>query len=90
MSRAARGTINPGMATAIYIPDPEAFVHADPFSASVAEDTFMLAGQLADALEILQQCHARNVSLDDEFFQYVDGLSEQIQSLQPGQKICAA
>ena len=78
------------MATAIYIPDPEAFIHADPFSASVAEDTFMLAGQLADALEILQQCHARNVPLGDDFFQYVDDLTEQIESLQPGQKICTA
>ena len=78
------------MATAIYIPDPEAFVHADPFSASVAEDTFMLAEQLADALEILQQCHARNVPLNEEFFRYVDDLTEQIESLQPGQKICTA
>ena len=78
------------MATAIYFPDPEAFVHADPFSASVAEDTFLLAGQLADALEILQQCHARNVPLDDEFFKYMDDLTEQIESLQPCRKISAA
>ena len=74
------------METAIdvtYFPDEEAFTHAEPFSAAVAEDTLVLAGQLADALEIMTQCSVRSVPLSDEFLAYVDELTEQIQKVQP-------
>jgi len=87
------GVINPGMAIApclTYIPDEDAFAHAEPFSAAVAEDTLMLAGQLADALEILVQCHARTVPVSDEFLAYIDELTEQIRTMQPCQAIHAA
>lgn len=71
------------MATATCLPHADQFSHADPFSAAVAEDTLMLARQLADARQILMQCHARNVTLSDEFLAYVDDLTEQIQMMQP-------
>ena len=67
-----------------YMPDAEAFPHAEPFAAAVAEDTFVLAGQLADAIEIMMQCTARNVPLSDDFLAYVDELMEEIQAMQPG------
>ena len=84
------GPINARMATAIYIPDPEAFTHADPFSAMIAEDTLVLAGQLAEAVDILVQCHARNVFPSDEFLEYVDDLTERIDLLQPDRMVHAA
>lgn len=45
--------------------------------------TLTLAAQLADALEILTQCQARNVPLSSEFLAYVDDLTDEIEMLQP-------
>ena len=66
-----------------YFPDEETFRHAEPFGAALAEDTLAVAGQLADALEVMLQCAARNVPMSDEFLSYVDELTEQIQAMQP-------
>ncbi len=63
---------------------------ADRFYEAVTEDTLILAGQLADALHILTQCHARNVRLSDDFLAYVDELTEQIQLMQPCRTIPSA
>ncbi len=82
--------ITSGMAMARCLPHADALSNADRFSATVAEDTLALAGQLADALHILTQCHARNVPLSEEFLAYVDDLTEQIQLLQPSRAISSA
>ncbi len=73
-----------------YSPDEEAFAQAEPFHAAVVEDTMALAGLLADALEIITQCHARNVPLTEEFFAYVDDLTEQIHNKQPSGAVHSA
>ncbi len=73
-----------------YFPDEEAFTYAEPFSAAVAEDTLVVAEQLADALDIMIQCAARNVPLSDEFLTYIDDLTEQIQAMQPGGAVHSA
>ena len=81
---------NSGMAIATCLPNAEVFAHADPFSAAVAQDTLALASELADALQILIQCQARNVVPADDFLNYVDGLTEQIECLQPGRTVHSA
>ena len=78
------------MAAATFLPDTPAFTHTDAFSAAVAEDTFLIACELADSLEIMQQCYARNVPLSDDFLGYVDDLTERIQEMQPSHKISVA
>jgi len=78
------------MATATFLPDASGFTHADPFSAALAEDTFLIACELADSLEIMQQCYARNLPLSDDFLGYVDDLTERIQEMQPSHKISVA
>lgn len=78
----AGATITSGMATAT-IPLTEAAIsRRDGYDANFAE-TLTLAGQLADALEILMQCQARNVPLSNEFLAYVDDLTDAIDMLQP-------
>ena len=78
------------MATATFLPNVEIFTHTDPFTAALAEDTLELACELADALQIMQQCYARNLSLSDDFLGYIDDLTERIQEMQPSHKISVA
>ncbi len=70
------------MATATCLPRAGSFLNADPFSASIAQDTLELAVQLAEAVQILDQCHARNVVPSDDFLEYVDGLTTRVESIQ--------
>jgi hypothetical protein len=77
------------MATATYLPNAE-FAHADPFSAAVAEDTLALACELADVLQIMEQCQVRNIGLSADFLDYVEELTERIQAMQPSHRISAA
>ncbi len=82
MFAAGAGNINPVMASATCLPPAHAFRNADPFSASIAQDTLELAVQLAEAIQILDQCHARAVIPSDEFLDYVDGLTTRVESIQ--------
>jgi hypothetical protein len=79
-----------GMATATFLPNAGVFTHAEPFCADLAEDTFVMACELADALQIMEQCCARNIPLCNDFLGYVDDLTQRIQEMQPSHRICAA
>ena len=72
---------------ATHVPEAGPFTHADAFHAAAAQDALELAGQLADAFDILMQCRARNVALSEEFLAYVDDLMESIDSMQPWQML---
>ena len=78
------------MATATIVPHEAVFAHAEPFSADLAAETFLMACELADALQIMEQCCARNIPLSEDFRGYVDDLTQSIQEMQPCHKISAA
>ena len=64
------------MATAICTPQ------LNEFTSAMTCDPLDLASDLACALQILEQCQARDVIPGDELLQHVDWLMEQVELLQ--------
>ena len=77
---------NVGMNTAIQIEQP---LSAE-FHAATHQDPLQLALQLSDALAVLEQCRARNISPGDEFLDFIDSLLCQVDMMEVFGRIHAA
>lgn len=60
------------------------------FRAATEHDPLELASQLADALAVLDQCRARNISPGDEFLDFLDALLTEVDMMEIVGRIHAA
>ena len=81
---ALRRDYNACMATAAQLPFSEIFRTA------AQRDPLELAAQLADSLQLMEQCDARNVQPTEEFVEYVDSLLDQVELMEIFGRIHAA
>ena len=82
--RTAPAAIKLGMATA----SPR--FSAPEFRAAADRNPLDVAGELAEALAIVDQCIARNVKPDDEFLDFVESLLCEVETMQVFRRIHAA